>query len=55
MFNLEVAAYERRRQAFPSNLVASAFGFERRELFEIVDPAATHAPHVGPRGPGTRD
>lgn len=55
LFNLEVAAYERRRQAFPSNLVASAFGFERRELFEIVDPAATHAPHVGLPGPGTRD
>lgn len=46
LFNLEVAAYERRRQSFPSNLVASAFGFDRRELFEILDPAATHAPHV---------
>lgn len=46
LFNLEVAAYERRRRAFPSNLVASAFGFDRRELFEILDPAATHAPHV---------
>ncbi|HSK23115.1 MAG TPA: LemA family protein [Egicoccus sp.] len=55
LFNLEVAAYERRRQAFPSNLVASTFGFERRDLFEILDPAATHAPHVGLRGPGTRD
>lgn len=46
LFNLEVAAYERRRQSFPSNLVASAFDFGRRELFEILDPAATHAPHV---------
>lgn len=50
LFNLEVAAYERRRQAFPSNLVASAFDFDRRELFEILDPAATHAPHVATRG-----
>ncbi|MBS3941910.1 MAG: LemA family protein [Actinobacteria bacterium] len=46
LYNLEVAAYERRRQAVPSNLVASGFGFGRRDLFEIVDPAATHAPHV---------
>ncbi|MEX2503996.1 MAG: LemA family protein [Egicoccus sp.] len=46
LFNLEVAAYERRRQSFPSNLVASAFGFEGRDLFEILDPAASHAPHV---------
>ncbi|MFA9429130.1 LemA family protein [Egicoccus sp. AB-alg2] len=46
LYNLEVAAYERRRQAFPSNLVASAFGFDRRPLFEILDAAARHAPHV---------
>ncbi|GGI07441.1 LemA family protein [Egicoccus halophilus] len=46
LYNLEVAAYERRRQAFPSNLVASGFGFEPRPLFEILDAAARHAPHV---------
>lgn len=46
LYNLEVAAYERRRQAVPSNLVASLFGFEPRRLFEILDAAARHAPPV---------
>lgn len=55
LFNLEVAAFERRRQAFPSNLVASVFDFGPREPFEILDPAATHAPHVEPLRPGDRD
>ncbi|MEX2549721.1 MAG: LemA family protein [Nitriliruptoraceae bacterium] len=48
LYNLEVAAFERRRQAVPSNLVASALGFDAREMFEIRDPAAEHAPHVAP-------
>jgi LemA protein len=47
LFNLEVAAYERRRQAVPSNLVASWFGFGARSLFEIQDAAARHATQVG--------
>jgi LemA protein len=46
LYNLEVAAYERRRQAVPSNLVANAFGFEPRALFEIQDAAARHAAQV---------
>ena len=46
LYNLEVAAYERRRQSFPSNLIASSFGFESRSMFEILDDAARHAPHV---------
>ena len=46
LYNLEVAAYERRRQAVPSNLVAAMFSFESRDLFEILDAAARHAPHV---------
>jgi len=48
LYNLEVAAYERRRQAVPSNVIASTFGFEPRPLFEIQDAAARHAPHVAP-------
>lgn len=43
LYNLDVAAYERRRQAFPSNLVASSFGFDREPLFEIQDAGAAHA------------
>jgi LemA protein len=46
LYNLEVAAYERRRQAVPSNLVANTFGFERRAPFEIQDAAARHAAQV---------
>jgi LemA protein len=46
LYNLEVAAYERRRQAVPSNLVASTFGFEARSSFEIQDAAARHAAQV---------
>jgi LemA protein len=46
LYNLEVAAYERRRQAVPSNLVAQAFGFEPRTPFEIQDAAARHAAQV---------
>jgi LemA protein len=46
LYNIEVAAYERRRGSVPSNLVASWFSFEPRRSFEILDPAAAHAPHV---------
>ncbi len=48
LYNLEVAGYERRRQAVPSNLVANLGNFGAREMFEIRDPAAEHAPHVAP-------
>ena len=43
LYNIDVAAYERRRLAFPSNLVASSFGFHHEELFEIEDAGAKHA------------
>jgi LemA protein len=46
LYNLEVAAYERRRRSVPSNLVASRFGFGRREMFEIRDAGAQHAAQV---------
>jgi LemA protein len=46
LYNLEVAAYERRRLAVPSNLVASTFGFGPRSSFEIQDAAARHAAQV---------
>lgn len=46
LYNLEVAAYERRRKAVPSNLVASLFHFEPRELFEIQDAGAKHKAQV---------
>lgn len=47
LYNLEVAAYERRRRSFPSNLVAGLFSFAERDLFEIQDAGAKHAAQVG--------
>ena len=43
LFNLEVAAYERRRSAIPSNLVAGWFNMEPRRSFEVLDASARHA------------
>jgi LemA protein len=37
LYNLEVRALNRRIEAFPSNLVASAFGFPRAEYFQLAD------------------
>ncbi len=44
LYNLEVAAYERRRGSIPSNLIAWVFELPPRSLFEIRDPAAAHRP-----------
>lgn len=46
LYNLDVAAYERRRRAFPSNVIATSFHFEPESMFEIQDAAAVHAPMV---------
>lgn len=48
LYNLEVAAYERRRRSVPSNAVASIASFTSRPMFEITDPAAAHKPLVQP-------
>ncbi len=45
-YNGNVRAYNTRVRTFPSNLVASAFGFVVREFFELRDPAARDAPTV---------
>jgi LemA protein len=34
------------RETFPSNVIASAFGFKRAELFEITEPAERNVPKV---------
>ncbi len=46
LYNLEVAAYQRRRRAVPSNLAAWLFSFGPRDLFEIQDAGAKHAAQV---------
>lgn len=45
-FNGNVRAYNTRVATFPSNLIASAFGFRRRDFFELTDPAARAVPAV---------
>ena len=47
-FNGNVRAYNTRVAAFPSNLVASAFDFERRDFFELTDLTARTVPSVEP-------
>ena len=47
-YNGNVRAYNTRISTFPSNLVASAFDFERRDFFELRDPSVAAAPQVGP-------
>ncbi|HPA18053.1 MAG TPA: LemA family protein [Verrucomicrobiae bacterium] len=44
-YNGNVRDYSNRRETFPSNLVASAFGFGPEGFFE-VEPAVTQAPTV---------
>lgn len=46
LYNLAVAAYERRRSSFPSNLVATGFSFGPQPYFEVLDAAARHAQQV---------
>ena len=46
LYNIEVRGLNRRCEAFPSNLVASTFGFSRAEYFELTDPGAAATPVV---------
>jgi LemA protein len=46
-YNGNVRALNTRVQTFPSNLVASTFGFTGRDFFELSDPAAAQTPSVG--------
>lgn len=45
-FNDTVGRYEERRQTFPTNLVAAAFNFSKREYFNVDDAAQREAPRV---------
>ena len=45
-YNDTVSGYNASIEAFPSNLVANAFHFERREFFEIEEPTHRKAPAV---------
>ncbi len=45
-FNDTVATYETSRMQFPGSIVAGAFGFTKREYFELKDEAQREAPKV---------
>lgn len=45
-FNAEVLDYNNRQQTFPGNLIASLFGFEKRDFFELESPAKSEVPKV---------
>jgi LemA protein len=47
-YNGNVRSYNTRVQTFPSNLVAAAFRFRRRDFFELQHAAAVAAPRVDP-------
>lgn len=45
-YNDVVARYETSRQSVPTNIIAGMFSFQKREYFEIEEPAAREAPKV---------
>jgi LemA protein len=45
-YNANVRAMNTRVESFPSNLVASVFGFHKEEYFEVEDEAVRSAPTV---------
>jgi len=45
-YNANVRALNTRVESFPSNLVASTFGFHKEEYFEVEDEAVRTAPTV---------
>ncbi len=49
-YNGNVRSYNTRVQTFPSNLVAKAFGFRRKDFFELQDPLTASVPGVDPAG-----
>ncbi len=46
-YNGNVRAFNTRVRTFPSNVVASRFGFRAGDFFELSDPAAASAPSLG--------
>jgi len=47
-YNGNVRDLNTRIEVFPSNIVASLFGFKRADLFEVEDAGIRRAPAVGP-------
>ena len=53
-YNGNVRDMNTRVEVFPSNIIASLFGFEPQEFFEIQDAAVRAAPHVDTENAGVR-
>jgi LemA protein len=45
-YNDSVAVYNTACEKFPNNMIANMFHFERRDYFELEEPAAREAPKV---------
>lgn len=45
-YNDTVGRYEEARQSFPTNIIAAAFNFEKREYFRVEETAQREAPKV---------
>ncbi len=45
-YNDTVGRYEEARQSFPVNIIAGMFNFNKRDYFEVTEPAAREAPKV---------
>lgn len=45
-YNDTVGRYEQARQSFPVNIIAGMFNFNKRDYFEVTEPAAREAPKV---------
>ncbi len=45
-YNANVRDLNNRLEVFPSNMIAQAFAFQKREYFELDEPAARQAPAV---------
>jgi LemA protein len=46
VYNDTVLTYDNALESVPTNVVAGAFGFEKRPYFELDEPAAREAPQV---------
>jgi LemA protein len=45
-YNRNVSQYNQSLAIFPNNMIAGMFNFEKREFFEIEDPAQREVPKV---------
>jgi LemA protein len=47
-YNESVQTYNNAVTLFPGNMLAKAFGFTKRSLYQLTDPSAAQAPQIAP-------